>query len=268
MVKVGSYNPMPLAGMAFLLAFLPLAAKSQTVDDSGPQPIEYVIEDVQGPNVQVMEEGQGQWEPAQEGQVLESGDEIRTGAGSQANLMMQSETSVHLNELTDMKVDQIASNPDGGFLSRLKVLAGMVLADVKKNLQESHSSFEVESNGVICGVRGTAFEVNAQTDGTAQILTHEGKVEVANGGETHMVTAGNFSSFYRGHLRSQRVLDRMEVQRFQRWRAFRQNLYRKHSQRLADIRMHRRAVWHRRHPHPNRKDRRREEEQPRHRRPL
>lgn len=256
------------AAFFFILVGAP-RAHSQTPADSGaPQPVEYVIEDIQGSNVQVLEEGQSQWEPAQEGQVLESGDEIRTGAGSQANLMLQAETSIHLNEQTDMKVDQISANTDGGFLSHLKILAGMVLADVKKNLQDSHSSFEVESNGVICGVRGTAFEVNAQADGTAQVLTHEGKVEVSNGGESHMVAAGNFSSFYRGRLRSQRLLDRMETQRFQRWRAFRQVLYKKHFQRLSDIRMHRRQLWHRRHPHSKQRERRREEEKVRRIHPM
>lgn len=244
--KWGSFS---LVGMFFFFVE-PLTGVSQTNVETTQEPMEYVIENIQGSNVQVLEEGQNLWEPAQEGQVLEAGDEIKVGDKSQADLMLQSETSIHLSEQTDLKVDEISANQDGGFFSRMKVLTGIILADVKKNLQASHSSFEVESNGVICGVRGTAFEVRAQGSDTAQISTYEGKVEVSNGGESHMVPAGNFSSFSHGKLRSQRLLDRLEIQRFQRWRVFRQVLMKKRIQRLADIRSHRRQLWHRLHPYP------------------
>ncbi|HTC21489.1 MAG TPA: FecR family protein [bacterium] len=214
---------------------------------AGGEPVEYVLEDIQG-TVQVLEDGAKNWEAAQEGQVLETGDEIKVGDSSEATLTLQSETTVHLSAGTDMKVEQIEANQTNGFLSHLQVLAGSLLADVKKHLEESQSSFEIESNGVVCGVRGTAFEVNAVGD-TAEVSTHEGSVEVGNGTESHMVAAGNFSSFQRGRFLMQRRLDRSEMDRFQKWRAFRQVVWKKRLQRLADIRAHRRAPWKRHHPH-------------------
>ena len=237
--------------VGFLILFtFPECGVPQTQDATGfTQPVEYVIEDIQGPTVRVLEEGETQWEPAEEGQVVDAGDEIRVGDNSEATLTMESDTSVHLNENSDMKVEQIQANTTGGFLSRLQVLAGLILADVKKNLTDSHSTFEVESNGVVCGVRGTAFEVNAQ-DGDSQVSTHEGKVEVSGNGESHMVTAGNFSSFKKGRFSMQRRLDQSEIQRFQRWRAFRQTVFQKRLRRLNDILHHKRQVWKRRHPHP------------------
>ena len=239
-----------LAGSLAFLAF-PINGISQ-VDNAGGRvdTVEYVIEDIKGPNAQVLEEGETQWEKAQEGQVVDSGDEVKVGEKSEVTLMMQTETSVHLGENTDLKVEQIAANETGGFLSRLKVMAGLVLADVKKHLNESHSTFEVESNGVVCGVRGTAFEVNAH-DGESQISTHEGKVEVYGEGESHMVTEGNLSSFKRGKFLLQRRLAQNEVLRFQRWRAVRQAIRQKRMQRLADILRHKRQPWQRKHPQLN-----------------
>ncbi len=228
----------------------PLRGISQNDNGVAPaqDPAEYDIEDIQG-QVQVLEDGAKDWEPAEEGQVLESGDEIKVGDNSQATLMMQSDTSVQLSAGSDMKVDQIEANASGGFLSRLEVFAGNVLADVKKHLDESHSTFEIDSDGVVCGVRGTAFSVNCQ-DNAAQVSTFEGAVNVGNGTESHMVQAGSMSEFRAGKFRLQRRLESREFQRFQRWRAFRQTVERKRAQRLADIRLHRRAAWVRRHPHP------------------
>src|SRR5262249_29614757 len=148
---------------------------------------------------QVMEDGAKIWDKAEEGQVLDAGDEIKVGDGSEASLTLQNDTTVHLAAGTDLKVQQIQANETQGFLSRLALLAGNVLADVKKHLEESHSTFEIESNGVVCGVRGTAFEVSAN-GADAQVFTHEGLVEVGAGTERHPVEAGKFSSFRKGRF--------------------------------------------------------------------
>lgn len=233
-------------GLSAFLSF-PVNGISQSdgTKSTAAESVEYVIEDIQG-NVQVLEEGAKDWEAAEEGQVVESGDEVKVGDDGEATLMLQSETSIHLTAGSDTKVDQVEANNTGGFLSHLEVFAGTVLADVKKHLEESHSSFEVESNGVVCGVRGTAFEVTAQ-DGTAQVATHEGSVAVGNGTESHVVEAGNFSEFQRGKFRLSRKLDRREMERFQRWREFRKRVLKKRLKRLEDIRNHRRAAWVRKH---------------------
>ncbi|HUO56735.1 MAG TPA: FecR family protein [bacterium] len=243
-------NPLFKRGVFLSLVIalvLPTQSRSQEIA-TGPESVQYVIEDIHGSDVQVLEDGQKKWESAEEGQVVESGDEIKVGARSEATLMLGTDTSAHLDENSDMKVSQIAANETGGFLSRLEIFAGRVLADVKKNLTETHSTFEIESNGVVCGVRGTAFEV-ANVGGEYQVSTHEGKVEVSSGGEIHTVTAGNFSSFRNGKFSSSRRLERPEIARFQKWRAFRQVVWKKRLKRLEDIRNHRRQPWLRKHPH-------------------
>lgn len=233
-------------GLSFLFIF-PTNGMSQAngTASATPEPVEYIIEDIQG-SIQVLEAGAKDWEAAEEGQVVESGDEVKVGEKSEATLMMQSETSVQLGAGTDMKVDQIQANDTGGFVSHLEVLAGNILADVKKHLEESHSTFEVESSGVVCGVRGTAFEVTTE-NGTTQVSTHEGSVAVGNGSESHLVDAGNFSEFQKGKFRLLRKLDRRETERFQKWREFRKLILKKRLQRQEDIRNHKRAAWVRKH---------------------
>jgi hypothetical protein len=214
--------------------------------DQASDPVQYVIEDIQGSNVQVMEDGTKVWDKAEEGQVLEKGDEIKVGDGSEATLALRSETTIQLAAGTDLQVQEIKSNESQGFLSRLTLLAGSVLADVKKHLNESSSSFEIESNGVVCGVRGTAFEMNTNGE-EAQVSTHEGQVEVAGGGESHPVSAGQISSFRKGRFLALRALREGERSRFQKWRQFRQSVWKKRTIRIMQIKNHQRKVWKRRH---------------------
>jgi hypothetical protein len=233
--------------LGFLAFFIPYTAQCQTADAavSDAEPTQYVLEDIQGSNVQVLETGTSDWAVGQEGEVLESGDEVKVGADSEATLMLQSDTSVHLSANSDLKIDQIADNHQGGFFSKLKITAGQLLADVKKNLDESQSTFEVEANGVLCGVRGTAFEVNAQGD-QVQTLTHEGTVDVKSGDQDNLVRAGNAYSFRRGRFVGQRLLDQEEIGRFGKWRAYRAHVFEKHRLRLENIRKGARKAWIRR----------------------
>ncbi|HET9869439.1 MAG TPA: FecR domain-containing protein [bacterium] len=205
---------------------------------------QYVLEDIQG-GVQVLETGGTQWEDGEEGQVLEAGDEIKVGPDSEATLTLGTDTSVHLDPGTDLKVEQMTDNPQGGFLSRLGLAAGRILADVQKHLEESHSTFEVEAGGVVCGVRGTAFEVEADGE-QVQALTHEGEVDVKGAGQDNLVRAGSAFSFRRGRFVARRLLDRVETARFAKWRAFRAHVFEKRRQRLEDIRRGLRRPWVRR----------------------
>jgi hypothetical protein len=251
---------LPVFSILFLLGWglSSRTALAQTAANSSATPIEYVIEDIKGSNVQVKEENSNTWDAAQEGQELETGDEIKVGDNSEVSLTLQSDTQVHLSANSDLVVGQIESSDNGGFLSRLQVLAGTILSDVKKNLLESHSSFEVEAGGVVCGVRGTAFEVS-NNNGDVQTTTHEGEVATAMGGETHMVTAGNASSFHQGHFQGLRSLRPEERARFQKWRAFRTQLRTKRLRRIRAIRAGRRKPWVRRHGHSAQLIKRREE---------
>ena len=225
-------RPIVVVGMfSFLLLAVPLRSIGETSPSQAAEPAEYIVEDLQGTQTQVLKQGKTQWEQAQEGQVVAAGDEVKVGEKSELTLMLRSETAVRLNENSDLKVGQIETNKTGGLLSRLTVLAGKILSDVKKNLQESHSAFEVESNGVVCGVRGTAFEVESKGD-DAQVLTHEGDVSVKDKDKVQDVTAGNVFSFKKGKFTGKRTLTSNEIASFKKWRQHREQIFKKREVRL------------------------------------
>jgi len=208
--------------------------------------VEYVLEDLQG-NVQVREAGTSTWAKAEEGQVVEAGDQVRTGDGSQATLSLAGETNLHLGAKGDLTVEEITGNGQGGFVSRLKLLTGRFLADVKKNITANRSTFEVEANGVVCGVRGTVFEVVADPD-HFDLCVHEGGVQVQEGKNPRLVKAGQVAGYRLGRFLLLRKLDRHEGARFQEWRKLRRVVLLKRLQRLEDVRKNIRKPWKRRHP--------------------
>jgi len=212
-----------------------------------PGLLEYVLEDLQGSEIQVREGGTPDWVAAQEGQVLEPGDEIRTGETSQAVLSLAGETILRLGEKTNLLVEELSANGQGGFVSRLKLEAGRFLADVKRNLATSRSTFEVEANGVVCGVRGTIFEVTADRD-RFDLCVQEGGVQVQEGGGPRLVQAGQSAGYRLGRFLLLRQLDRREGARFHEWRKLRKAVLAKRLQRLEDIEKNLRKPWKRKHP--------------------
>jgi hypothetical protein len=235
---------------SFLFAVFPMPSICGTAEEELEEnAVMYVIEDIQGSQVKVKEMESPQWEVGQEGQALASGDEVKVGDNSEITLVLQNHTSVHLRPGSYLKVGKIEANEDRGFISRLILMTGSLLSDVKKNLMQSHSTFEIESNGVVCGVRGTAFEVTAQGD-SVQNITYEGKVEVVGGGKSHLVTAGNLFGFRAGKILLQRRLDRVDNQKFEKWRALRKIVMQKRLKRIEAIKRHMLKPWKRKHPHP------------------
>ncbi len=200
-----------------------------------PEPLEYVLEDLKG-TVLIRESGQTQAEPAQEEETVEEGDEIITKAGSEASLTLDENTMFHLSENSDVKVDQLKPNLSNGFINRLLLLGGKVLSEVEK-LADSHSTFEVESGGVVCGVRGTAFEVFTQ-GGAVHTLTYHGEVEMHKGGLVQAVVAGHASAFLlkKGTFQPPRPLRAAEQQHYQNWLRKKAVVQKKQAQRLAAMR--------------------------------
>jgi ferric-dicitrate binding protein FerR (iron transport regulator) len=228
-----------------LLALGPVQATLGAEPTPGPTPVEYVLEDLQG-NVQVREAGTSSWVRAEEGQVLEGGDQVRTGDQGKATLSLAGETNLQLGPKGDLTVEEISGNGQGGFVSRLKLLTGKFLADVKKNITASRSTFEVEAGGVVCGVRGTVFEIEADPE-RFDLCVHEGGVQIQEGKEHRLVKGGQAARYRLGRFLLLRKLDRREGARFHEWRKFRRVVLAKRLQRLEDIRKNIREPWKRRH---------------------
>jgi ferric-dicitrate binding protein FerR (iron transport regulator) len=139
------------------------------------------------------------------------------GDDTEIVLALKGETFIHLDENSEMVVSHLEENQSGGFLSRLRLLTGAILSDVKKKLSESQSSFEVDSGGVVCAVRGTLFEVVSEG---GRILTSadQGRVEVRTSQGTLQVSAGETCSASRDQAPSARPSSKAIKARFQTWR--------------------------------------------------
>jgi hypothetical protein len=182
-------------------------------------PVQYILDNIQG-QVHVLSKGVMVPETAQEDQVVLAGDTIVTGPKSQVSLVLNAKTMVQVSENSQVTVGELSKKGSMGFFSRLKLSFGKVLSQVEK-LATSHSTFEVEAGGVVCGVRGTAFEVS--TEGTTILnSTFEGAVEMKTGSKTQTVAADHHSEYSgdRGEFLLQRVVTDRERERFQNWKKF------------------------------------------------
>lgn len=214
-----------------LWAALGVSAQAQTIAPT-PVPLRYTVEDLQGHALLLTQGGASL--DLKEGMELAPGEEVRTAEGAQVVLMVNDETSLQVGPLSRVKLTSLAPTPQGGFLSRFLLLGGRILAQVQK-LSTTRSSFEIEAGGLVCGVRGTAFEMELSGE-DLEARTHEGEVAVTRGDRVESVRAGNVCAFRGGLLRMRRRLDRVEMERFSKWKAFRLAVRDKRLRRLQDRR--------------------------------
>jgi hypothetical protein len=197
------------------------------------EPLLYTLEAATG-DVTIVRSTETQSRKAKEGDTLQEGDQVRVGSGGEAVLFLDEDTVVHVGSSSEMRIERLRPSEGGGFLNRLQLLAGRVLSEVK-NLSKSRSTFEVESGGVVCGVRGTAFEVERLGE-QVETATYEGEVEVRTGDAMERVKAGYRYGFLKNRLQMKRRLDRMEKDRFDRWVKQRKTLRERHLKRLKALR--------------------------------
>jgi hypothetical protein len=184
----------------------------------------YFITDIQGAGqVQVRKEGDSEWKQGKLGARLEEGDRILVGDETQVVLSLRKETLLHLDENSELTVENLEENDKKGFLSRLKLWTGDLLSDVKKDLEDSGSSFEVESGGVVCGVRGTVFEVSSH-GGTVQTAVHEGVVHVQGGKFSQDCRSGQTCQTSHGKFQRMQKSAPGCAQRYEAWKKVRQGL--------------------------------------------
>ncbi len=120
-------------------------------------------------------ETDGRWIPAQEGQKVGSGWELRTGSASKAELLLPRENTVILRENSVLYIDWLLLS--GG--ARLRTDKGGLLVDIKQGLSPG-SEFEVQAPSALAVVRGTKFGVVCLQGGATAFYGYRGKVEVSN----------------------------------------------------------------------------------------
>jgi len=217
------------------------AAASEAAPPEETPTLQYVLEDVTG-NVQVLPVGGGAARPGTEGQALQVGDSVATDPVSSAVLALNDQTNVRVNPGTEVTLAKLEGDPAGKFASLLKLVKGEILSQVQ-DLKITHSTYEVNSGGVICGVRGTVFEV-ANQGGDVSTVTHQGTVAVrTDDAREELVGAGRVSQFRRGRFFLRRAINAEERQRFENWRARRVRVLQKRRMRIERRRQARLESW-------------------------
>lgn len=179
-------------------------------------PLQYVVEKTRG-SVLILPKGSNKPEKAREEQTLRGGDEIITQGGSEASLTLNENTLFHVGPDSRVTLDKLAKKGTRGFTSRLKLWKGKILAEVEK-LKQSRSVFEVDSGGVLCGVRGTSFEVEVK-DKTVEASTYHGTVYLTKNGRSQDVASDQHAGVVldKGAFLPQRALTPEERRKYQDW---------------------------------------------------
>jgi hypothetical protein len=141
--------------------------------------------------------GSGPYAPITDGDVVGTGDSVRTPAGGRGVLTLFDGTTVELEPGTEITIDTLQATASGDKIVEIEQAIGRTW-HVVTHLASASSRYEVRTPASTAGVRGTAFEVAVLPDGTTTTTTTEGDVATsAQGREVH-VLAGQSTSVIPG----------------------------------------------------------------------
>ncbi len=112
--------------------------------------------------------------------TVEQGDTIRTAAGGRVELALEDGSVLRLNERSQLVLEELGQDRESKtWAMRMRVALGALWAKVAPR-DGGAPRFEVETERMVAGVRGTQFIVQAGEEHAVVVL--EGAVEVAGQG--------------------------------------------------------------------------------------
>lgn len=129
-----------------------------------------------------------------DGSVAE-GESVTTGKDARAVLRLFDGSELEVRPNTSFTLSSLQQPSAKEKILKFKLAFGGLLAKVRKLLTPT-SSFEVSAGGVVCGVRGTQFEMDYNPD-THQVDLHvlDGTVYTQYNGHTVLYTGGQNAHF-------------------------------------------------------------------------
>lgn len=115
------------------------------------------------------------WDKASRGQMLGTGDMVRTGPGSLAIIKFKDNSLVHLRERSELTVT--GSTKGGSFSKAVEIQTGVVGFNVDK--QRAGEEFRFTSPTSVASIRGTSGAFNAAA-GADTLVVIEGLVSFTN----------------------------------------------------------------------------------------
>ena len=136
----------------------------------------------------LVSQGGAEFTSAREGVVLAAGDRIRTGAGAAAEITYFEGSSVRLEAETEIVVESLRTEADGGTVIAMMQTLGRTWHVVTKLISGS-SRYEVRTPSSTASVRGTIFavDVHIDADGPAATVTTSEGVVVHTAADTQAV---------------------------------------------------------------------------------
>ncbi|GEM_PF-1094678 len=159
--------------------------------------------------VQLKRGPDGAWTTASREQEIATGDVVRTGHDSTASISAFDFGESRLSANTEVTIQAARHEIEDGdsFVVQLYLSSGRLWSRLVR-LFDLHSSFSVRSNTVVATVRGTAFDLQAETTSTILLVT-DAAVEVSVGAgnaaqqklQPLIVSQGSTASFdFKGKL--------------------------------------------------------------------
>lgn len=138
--------------------------------------------------VQVRHGTAGTFAAATDGAILGPGDTVRTGADARAVLTYFEGSTVEIEPQSQLTIETATANPDGGSVIVMQQDLGTTWHVVTK-LLNANSKYEVHTTAATASVRGTAFTVAVDADGSTTETTTEGVVANSDPQRTTTVVA-------------------------------------------------------------------------------
>ena len=157
----------------------------------GPSPAEasFTTLSVVSGTVEVRENDAKDFRPAVDGETLNVGDTVRTGPDARAVITFFEGSTVEMEPETELTMEKLEGQEEGGFLTRLRQSAGVTWHRVV-DFVDPRSRYEVNTPAAAVAVRGTVFQVQVEPDGTTTVGTFKGQVAVSAGGVEKIVEEG------------------------------------------------------------------------------
>ncbi len=125
-------------------------------------------------DVRIMKAGESEWIPTFVGTMLKPGDSVKTLIGSNALITFFDGSTIYLNELTEIKINEVSVTKDTGAINiNIWQEIGKTRSRVNK-LVDPASRYEVQTSSGSAVARGSVADITVFWDGTTYILNVEG----------------------------------------------------------------------------------------------
>jgi hypothetical protein len=128
---------------------------------------------------------------------VHEGETLTTAKDAKATVRLFDGSELQVKPETKVVLAKVQKSGAADKVLKFKLLLGKLFASVQK-LASSKSSFEIEAGGVVCGVRGTQYEVDYDGHEHVDLFVHEGNVWANAGGNTFQYGPGGAGHFTDG----------------------------------------------------------------------